>query len=161
MKQPSRKNNLHDEGYIPFELDEINKIKVLDCILILNDGSIFFGRSFGSKKTSIGEICFNTSLTGYQEIITDPSYANQIITFTFPHIGNIGTNNFDNESNTKSIAGIVVRQHPTKPSNWRSEKNFNEWLVENDVPGISGIDTRLLTKTMQKHETCNAYTELQ
>jgi hypothetical protein len=79
MKQPSRKNNLHDEGYIPFKLDEINKIKVLDCILILNDGSIFFGRSFGSKKTSIGEICFNTSLTGYQEIITDPSYANQII----------------------------------------------------------------------------------
>ena len=156
MKQPSRKNNLHDEGYIPFELDKINKIKVLDCILILNDGSIFFGRSFGSKKTSIGEICFNTSLTGYQEIITDPSYANQIITFTFPHIGNIGTNNFDNESTTKSIAGIVVRQHPTKPSNWRSHKNFNEWLVENDVPGISGIDTRLLTKTMQKHETCNA-----
>ena len=156
MKQPSRKKNLHDEGYIPFELDKINKIKVLDCILILNDGSIFFGRSFGSKKTSIGEICFNTSLTGYQEIITDPSYANQIITFTFPHIGNIGTNNFDNESNKKSIAGIVVRQHPTKPSNWRSKKSFNEWLVENDVPGISGIDTRLLTKTMQKHETCNA-----
>ena len=156
MKVPNRKNSLHDEGYIPFELDEINKIKVLDSILILNDGNVFFGRSFGSKKTSIGEICFNTSLTGYQEIITDPSYTNQIITFTFPHIGNIGTNNFDNESNIKSLAGIIVRQHPTKPSNWRSEKDFNEWLVEIDVPGISGIDTRLLTKTMQKHETCNA-----
>ena len=135
MKEPNRKNSLHDEGYIPFELDEINKIKVLDSILILNDWNIFFWISFWSKKTSIGEICFNTSLTGYQEIITDQSYTNQIITFTFPHIGNIGTNNFDNESNIKSLAGIIVRQHTTKPSNWRSEKNFNEWLVEIDVPG--------------------------
>ena len=156
MKESKRKTNLPDDGYIPFNLDEINKTKILNSILILNDGSVFFGRSFGSKKTSIGEICFNTSLTGYQEIITDPSYANQIITFTFPHIGNIGSNNFDNEGNTKAVAGIVVRQHPTNPSNWRSDKNFNEWLVENDIPGISGIDTRLLTKALRKYKTCNA-----
>ena len=111
-----------------------------EAIVLLADGTTFFGKSIGIEGSSFGEICFNTGMTGYQEIITDPSYANQIITFTFPHIGNIGTNNFDNESNTRSIAGIVVRQHPTKPSNWRSHKNFNEWLVENDVPGISGID---------------------
>ena len=156
MKESKRKTNLPDDGYIPFNLDEINKTKILNSILILNDGSVFFGRSFGSKKTSIGEICFNTSLTGYQEIITDPSYANQIITFTFPHIGNTGSNNFDNEGNTKAVAGIVVRQHPTNPSNWRSNKNFNEWLLENDIPGISGIDTRLLTKALRKYKTCNA-----
>ena len=124
--------------------------------IYLENGTFLEANSFGATGTTVGEIVFNTSLTGYQEIITDPSYANQIITFTFPHIGNIGTNNFDNESNIKSIAGIIVRQHPTKPSNWRSKKSFNEGLVENDVPGISGIDTRLLTKTMQKHETCNA-----
>ena len=108
-------------------------------ISILNDEKVFLGRSFGSKKTSIGEICFNTSITGYQEIITDPSYAGQIITFTFPHIGNVGSNFSDNEGHTKSIAGIVVRQHPTNPSNWRSEKSFNDWLIENDIPGISRL----------------------
>ena len=156
MKESKRKANLTDNGYIPFKLDEVNKTKKLDSILILNDGNVFFGRSFGSKKTNVGEICFNTSITGYQEIITDPSYANQIITFTFPHIGNIGSNKLDNEGNSKAIAGIVVRQHPTNPSNWRSDKNFDEWLVENDIPGISGIDTRLLTKIVRKFKTCNA-----
>ena len=104
----------------------------------------------------MGEICFNTSISGYQEIITDPSYTGQIITFTFPHIGNIGSNKFDVEGNTNSIAGIVVRQHPTNDSNWRSEISFNEWLMEKDIPGISGIDTRLLTKTIRKHKSCNA-----
>ena len=156
MKESNRKSNLPNNGYIPFDLKKIKKKSLLDCILILDDGNVFFGRSFGSKKTSIGEICFNTSLTGYQEIITDPSYAKQIITFTFPHIGNIGSNNSDNEGNSKAVAGIVVRQHPTNPSNWRSDKNFDQWLVENDIPGISGIDTRLLTKTMRKYKTCNA-----
>ncbi|MDC0093594.1 glutamine-hydrolyzing carbamoyl-phosphate synthase small subunit [Alphaproteobacteria bacterium] len=156
MKVSNTKTNLPDDGYIPFNLNKIKNKNILDTILILDDGNVFFGRSFGSKKTSIGEICFNTSLTGYQEIITDPSYANQIITFTFPHIGNTGSNSFDNEGNTKSIAGIVVRQHPTNPSNWRSNKNFDEWLIENNIPGISGIDTRLLTKITRKYRTCNA-----
>ena len=99
MKKSNQKKEFPDNGYIPFDLNKINK-KILDSILILSDGSHFFGTSFGSKKRSLGELCFNTSLTGYQEIITDPSYAGQIITFTFPHIGNIGSNNSDAVSYT-------------------------------------------------------------
>ena len=149
-------NKFKDIGYIPFNLNSINKNHTLDSILILDDGSYFLGRSFGSKKECLGEICFNTSISGYQEIITDPSYTGQIITFTFPHIGNIGSNKFDEEGSTNSIAGIVVRQHPTNESNWRSEISFNEWLIKNNIPGISGIDTRLLTKIIRKHKSCNA-----
>ena len=149
-------NNFKDIGYIPFNLNSINKNHTLDSILILDDGSHFLGRSFGSKKKCLGEICFNTSISGYQEIITDPSYTGQIITFTFPHIGNIGSNKSDEEGKAKSIAGIVVRQHPTNASNWRSEISFNQWLIENDIPGISGIDTRLLTKIIRKYKSCNA-----
>ena len=149
-------NKFKDSGYIPFNLNSINKNHILDSILILEDGSYFLGRSFGSKKECLGEICFNTSVSGYQEIITDPSYTGQIITFTFPHIGNIGSNKFDQEGNTNSISGIIVRQHPTNESNWRSEISFNEWLIKNDIPGISGIDTRLLTKIIRKYKSCNA-----
>ena len=156
MKKSNQKKETSYEGYIPFDLYNINEKKILNSILILNDGSHFLGTSFGSKKRSLGEICFNTSLTGYQEIITDPSYAGQIITFTFPHIGNIGSNNSDDEGKTGSIAGIVVRQPPSSPSNWRSEKSFNDWLIFNNIPGISGIDTRLLTKTIRKYKSCNA-----
>ena len=149
-------NMFKNKGYIPFNINSINKKHTLNCILILDDGSYFLGRSFGSEKKCLGEICFNTSFSGYQEIITDPSYTGQIITFTFPHIGNIGSNKFDEEGNSKSIAGIVVRQHPTNDSNWRSEISFNEWLIKNDIPGISGIDTRLLTKIIRKYKSCNA-----
>ena len=149
-------NKFKDIGYIPFNLNSINKNHILDSILILDDGSYFLGRSFGSTKECLGEICFNTSISGYQEIITDPSYTGQIITFTFPHIGNIGSNKFDEEGNTNAIAGIVVRQHPTNESNWRSEISFNEWLIKNNIPGISGIDTRLLTKIIRKYKSCNA-----
>ena len=156
MKKLNQKKETLDHGYIPFNLNKINENNKLNTILLLSDGSHFFGTSFGSKKRSIGELCFNTSLTGYQEIITDPSYAGQIITFTFPHIGNIGSNNADNEGKTNSVAGIVVKQPPTSPSNWRSEKSLNDWLIFNDIPGISGIDTRLLTKTIRKYKSCNA-----
>ena len=156
MKELNQKKETLDNGYIPFNSHNIGEKNILNCILLLSDGSHFFGTSFGSKKRSVGELCFNTSLTGYQEIITDPSYAGQIITFTFPHIGNIGSNNADNEGKTKSVAGIVVKQPPTSPSNWRSEKSFNDWLILNDIPGVSGIDTRLLTKTIRKHKSCNA-----
>ena len=151
-----KNNKLNSKGYIPFNLDSLNKNNIFDCVLILDDGSYYTGKSFGSKKKRFGEICFNTSFSGYQEIITDPSYTGQIITFTFPHIGNIGSNKYDEEGNSKSVAGIVVRQHPTNASNWRSETSFNEWLVKNDIPGISGIDTRLLTKTIRKYKSCNA-----
>ena len=162
MKESNIKNEQED-AYIPFSISSNDKEIVSDSILMLEDGTYFLGKSFGSKQTKIGEICFNTSMTGYQEIITDPSYAGQIISFTFPHIGNIGTNNFDNEGETKSIAGIVVRQVPTNPSNWRSDQKFNDWLKLNDIPGISGIDTRMLTKIIRKYKSCNAimsYNEL-
>ena len=149
-------NKFKDIGYIPFNLNSINKNLTFDSILILDNGSYFLGRSFGAKKECLGEICFNTSISGYQEIITDPSYTGQIITFTFPHIGNIGSNKFDEEGSTNSVAGIVVRQHPTNESNWRSEISFNEWLIKNNIPGISGIDTRLLTKIIRKYKSCNA-----
>ena len=155
MKESNIKNEQED-AYIPFSISSNDKEIVSDSILMLEDGTYFLGKSFGSKKTKIGEICFNTSMTGYQEIITDPSYAGQIISFTFPHIGNIGTNNFDNEGETKSIAGIVVRQPPTNPSNWRSDQKFNDWLMLNDIPGISGIDTRMLTKIIRKYKSFNA-----
>ena len=163
MKETNLKKKELKDAYIPFNIDEIDQEVTSDSILILDDGTYFMGRSFGSKRTSIGEICFNTSMTGYQEIITDPSYTGQIISFTFPHIGNIGTNNFDNEGQTKSIAGIVVRQTPTNPSNWRSEQVFDDWLKLNDISGISGIDTRMLTKIIRKYRSCNAliaYNEL-
>ena len=163
MKETNLKKKELKDAYIPFNIDKIDQEITSDSILILDDGTYFMGRSFGSKRTSIGEICFNTSMTGYQEIITDPSYAGQIISFTFPHIGNIGTNNFDNEGQTKSIAGIVVRQTPTNPSNWRSEQVFDDWLKLNDISGISGIDTRMLTKIIRKYRSCNAliaYNEL-
>ena len=162
MKEANFKNE-QENAYIPFSINSINKEIISDCVLMLEDGTCFLGKSFGSRQTKIGEICFNTSMTGYQEIITDPSYAGQIISFTFPHIGNIGTNNFDNEGETKSIAGIVVRQVPTNPSNWRSDQKFNDWLKLNDIPGISGIDTRMLTKIIRKYKSCNAimsYNEL-
>ena len=155
MKE-SNFTNEQEDAYIPFSISSDNKESTSDSILMLEDGTYFLGKSFGSKQTKIGEICFNTSMTGYQEIITDPSYAGQIISFTFPHIGNIGTNNFDNEGETKSIAGIVVRQPPTNPSNWRSDQKFNDWLKLNDIPGISGIDTRMLTKIIRKYKSCNA-----
>lgn len=150
------KSNNPKEGYIPFDMDQINKENILDAVLILEDGTFFLGRSFGATKKSFGEICFNTSITGYQEILTDPSYAQQIITFTFPHIGNIGTNVDDNEGDGNYISGMVVRQHPTSPSNWRSELSLNDWLIKKGIPGISGIDTRFLTKTIRKFESCNA-----
>ena len=163
MKETNLKKKELINAYMPFNIDKIDQEATPDSILILDDGTYFMGRSFGSKRTSIGEICFNTSMTGYQEIITDPSYTGQIISFTFPHIGNIGTNNFDNEGQTKSIAGIVVRQTPTNPSNWRSEQVFDDWLKLNDISGISGIDTRMLTKIIRKYRSCNAliaYNEL-
>ncbi|MDA9914612.1 glutamine-hydrolyzing carbamoyl-phosphate synthase small subunit [Alphaproteobacteria bacterium] len=162
MKEVNFKKEQED-AYIPFSINSVDQEIISDSVLMLEDGTCFLGKSFGSRQTKIGEICFNTSMTGYQEIITDPSYAGQIISFTFPHIGNIGTNNFDNEGETKSIAGIVVRQVPTNPSNWRSDQKFNDWLKLNDIPGISGIDTRMLTKIIRKYKSCNAimsYNEL-
>ena len=98
------------------------------AILILEDGNIFYGKSVGFKADSYGEIVFNTAMTGYQEVISDPSYKNQIITFTYPHIGNVGINDEDQESNSSFVSGLVLSEIPTKPSNWRSRLSLCSYL---------------------------------
>jgi carbamoyl-phosphate synthase small subunit len=117
--------------------------------LVLGDGSIFWGTGFGAHTPAgaapVAEVCFNTGMTGYQETLTDPSYAGQIITFTFPHIGNVGTNPEDLEATTPVARGLVVKQDLTEPANYRSTRHLDTWLKSHDVPGIAGIDTRALT----------------
>lgn len=119
------------------------------AILLLEDGTAFYGTGFGAETTNVGEICFNTSMTGYQEIMTDPSYAGQIITFTFPHIGNTGTNGDDVETIRPAALGMIVRNDVTQPSNWRQDSHLHSWLKQHGLPGISGIDTRALTRTIR------------
>ncbi len=119
------------------------------AVIILSDGTVFWGHGIGAQTHSVGEVCFNTSMTGYQEILTDPSYAGQIITFTFPHIGNVGTNSEDIETVTPKARGLIIREDITTPSNWRANKHFNDWLISNNLVGISGIDTRALTKRIR------------
>ena len=116
------------------------------ALLMLEDGSLFYGRGFGAERTTVGEVCFNTSMTGYQEIITDPSYAGQLITFTFPHIGNTGANGVDIETDEPFALGIIVRNEVTSPSNWRTKSDLQSWLTAHNLPGIAGIDTRALTR---------------
>jgi carbamoyl-phosphate synthase small subunit len=117
--------------------------------LVLADGTVLWGRGIGAEGSAVGEVCFNTSLTGYQEILTDPSYAGQIITFTFPHIGNVGTNLDDMETVTPASRGLVLRADVTDPSNWRAEKHLDEWLKRIGLVGICGIDTRRLTRLVR------------
>ena len=114
--------------------------------LVLADGSVLWGRGFGAPSDGrVGELCFNTGMTGYQETLTDPSYAGQIITFTFPHIGNVGTNLGDMEAVNPAALGLVVKQDVTEPSNWRSTQTLQAWLLAQGLPGIGGVDTRALT----------------
>ncbi|MFC0409257.1 glutamine-hydrolyzing carbamoyl-phosphate synthase small subunit [Roseomonas elaeocarpi] len=114
------------------------------CV-VLSDGSVFWGRGFGAAARQVGEICFNTGLTGYQETLTDPSYAGQIITFTFPHIGNVGANGEDVESTTPAARGLIVKADLTEPSNYRATRHLDDWLKSFGIPGIAGVDTRALT----------------
>jgi len=114
-------------------------------VLVLADGSVFWGRGLGAEGDAIGELCFNTSMTGYQEITTDPSYAGQIITFTFPHIGNTGINMQDIETPKPSVRGVVLREQITTPSSWRAAGHLEDWLDRSNLIGISGLDTRALT----------------
>jgi len=118
-------------------------------ILILEDGTVFQGFGLGAESYAIGEVCFNTSMTGYQEIITDPSYSDQIINFTFPHIGNVGTNLEDIESDNVWLKGVVFSKEITSPSNYRSLKHLNDWLKKNNIIGICGIDSRSLTNLIR------------
>jgi len=117
--------------------------------LVLADGTVFRGRGVGAVGTVEGEICFNTAITGYQEILTDPSYAGQIITFTFPHIGNVGTNAEDVETTTPAARGLVLRADISAPSNYRATRHLDEWLKSFGLAGISGVDTRRLTRRLR------------
>lgn len=120
------------------------------AILAFEDGSVFQGIGYGKEKYDVGEIVFNTSMSGYQEIITDPSYKKQIITFTHPHIGNTGTNKEDSESEMIHASGIVVKNFCEKPSNWRSSESLEEFLLKHDVMAISGVDTRQITSILRE-----------
>jgi len=118
--------------------------------LVLGDGTVLWGQGIGAAGASVGEVVFNTSMTGYQEVLTDPSYAGQIITFTFPHIGNVGTNQEDVESVTPAVRGAILRADITQPSNWRSTRHLDAWMKANNIVGISGIDTRALTRRIRE-----------
>ena len=118
--------------------------------LVLADGTIFYGKGFGATGQTEAELCFNTAMTGYQEIMTDPSYAGQIVTFTFPHIGNTGVNSDDDETADPVAEGMVVKWDPTEPSNWRSTGELGDWLQKRGRIGIGGIDTRRLTRAIRQ-----------
>lgn len=138
------------------DLSSIKPPRNATGVIVFADGSVFWGRGIGATGRTVGEICFNTSMTGYQEILTDPSYAGQIITFTFPHIGNTGTNGEDIESAKSAARGLIVREDITNQSNWRADNNFYQWLIDNSLTGISGIDTRALTRRIRDHGAPNA-----
>ena len=128
--------------------------------LVLADGTVFLGQGLGAEGAADGEVCFNTAMTGYQEILTDPSYAAQIVAFTFPHIGNVGANVQDTETSSPAAAaaarGAVFRTQPTQPSNWRSEDDLNSWLKKRNIIGLAGLDTRALTRRIREHGMPNA-----
>ena len=119
------------------------------ALLALEDGSLFWGKSIGAEGTSIGEVVFNTSMTGYQEILTDPSYTEQMVTLTYPHIGNTGTNAEDVESRSIAVRGLIIRDLPRLPNNWRNSLPLDEYLRNNGIVGIADIDTRRLTRILR------------
>ena len=118
-------------------------------VLVLADGTILWGIGYGASGAGVGEICFNTAMTGYQEILTDPSYAGQIITFTFPHVGNVGANPDDMEREKRAAIGCITRELPTAPSNFRSVQTLPEWMAVQGLIGLAGIDTRALTRRIR------------
>ncbi|MBV8888684.1 MAG: glutamine-hydrolyzing carbamoyl-phosphate synthase small subunit [Alphaproteobacteria bacterium] len=128
-----------------------------DCnaALVLADGTVFWGRGVGAPGSAVGEVCFNTSMTGYQEILTDPSYAGQIITFTFPHIGNVGANLEDIETTTPAARGLVIRAPITEPANYRALQSLDAWLKSYGLTGLCGVDTRRLTRLIRDHGAPN------
>lgn len=121
--------------------------------LILEDGTIFIGKAFGSEADTVGEVVFNTGMTGYQEILSDPSYCGQIVTLTYPLIGNYGINRDDFESIQPVVKGFIVKESADYPSNWRSELTLDDYFKRKNIPGISGIDTRKLTRIIREHGT--------
>src|SRR5579863_3520972 len=129
----------------------------MKAVLALEDGSVFHGEGFGARDTACGEVCFNTSMTGYQEILTDPSYKGQIVTMTYPLIGNYGVNSQDVESWQPHVSGFVVRELSPVVSNWRADHSLADYLAENGIPGIQGIDTRALTKKLRVRGALNGF----
>ena len=129
----------------------------MKAILALEDGSVFHGQGFGARASACGEVCFNTSMTGYQEILTDPSYKAQIVTMTYPLIGNYGVNEVDVESWRPHVAGFVIRELSPVVSNWRADLPLAEYLEKNGIPGIQGIDTRALTKKLRVRGVMNGF----
>jgi carbamoyl-phosphate synthase small subunit len=121
----------------------------MTAILALEDGSVFHGQAFGARATAAGEVCFNTSMTGYQEILTDPSYKGQLVTMTYPLIGNYGVNDQDVESWAPHVAGFVIRELSPVVSNWRADRSLADYISQHGIPGIQGIDTRSLTKKLR------------
>ena len=119
------------------------------CV-VLADGQVLYGRGFGATGATAAELCFNTAMTGYQEIMTDPSYAGQIVTFTFPHVGNVGANPDDDEANDPVAAGMVVRWDPTAPASWRSVQTLADWMSGRRRIGVGGVDTRRLTRAIRQ-----------
>jgi carbamoyl-phosphate synthase small subunit len=120
------------------------------ALLVLADGTVFEGHGFGAETAAVGEVCFNTAMTGYQEILTDPSYAGQIVAFTFPHIGIVGTNSEDIEATTPVVRALVVRADAEQPSNYRAFGTLDRWLKAHNIPGIAGLDTRALTNRIRE-----------
>ncbi len=125
------------------------------AVLVLEDGTVWRGQGVGATGEAVGELCFNTAMTGYQEILSDPSYAGQIVTFTFPHVGNVGTNAEDMEAGRAAARGFVVREPVSAPSNWRAQDHFAEWAARQGLVGIAGIDTRRLTRHLRRHGFLN------
>jgi carbamoyl-phosphate synthase small subunit len=129
----------------------------MKAVLALEDGSLFHGQGFGARASACGEVCFNTSMTGYQEILTDPSYKGQIVTMTYPLIGNYGVNLLDVESWRPHVAGFVIRELSPVVSNWRADGSLAAYLEENGIPGIQGVDTRALTKKLRVRGALNGF----
>jgi carbamoyl-phosphate synthase small subunit len=129
-----------------------------DCnaALVMADGTVFWGGGIGAAGQAVGELCFNTAMTGYQEVLTDPSYAGQIITFTFPHIGNVGANREDCEAERPFARGLVVRNRPSEAANYRAESPLDDWLEEHGIVGLCGVDTRRLTRLIRDGGPQNA-----
>lgn len=130
---------------------------MMNAVLALEDGTVYRGRAFGARASACGEVCFNTSMTGYQEILTDPSYKGQIVTMTYPLIGNYGINRQDVESWRPHVAGFVIRELSPVVSNWRADFTLAEYLEQNGIPGIQGIDTRALTKKLRVRGAMNGF----
>src|SRR5947199_7502204 len=148
-KQPAAAPSAHDVAKASWA-----ELKA-SALLVLADGTVFEGLGFGATGHAVGEVCFNTAMTGYEEILTDPSYAGQIITFTFPHIGNVGTNEEDIESlsmaATPGARGVILRTAITDPSSWRAKLHLDEWLKRRSIVGLAGIDTRALTSLIRQN----------